>query len=86
MDLKSTLILFIIVFSIFLLLRSVNLWYWKINKSIELHEETNMLLTKIKDLLTPQNTSKSNVSITEQTSVNNPEVLNSIIDKLNSKR
>lgn len=85
MDLKSTLILFIIVISIFLLLRSVNLWYWKINKSIELHEETNMLLTKIKDLLTPQNTSKSNLSTTEQTSVNNPEVLNSIIDKLNSK-
>lgn len=37
----------ILIILFFLLLRSVNLWYWKINTLIKNQEETNKLLQKI---------------------------------------
>ncbi len=37
-------VIFVVVFWA---LREVNCWYWKINKRIELQEETNVLLKQI---------------------------------------
>ena len=37
----------VILFGLFLLLRELNCWYWKINRRIELQERTNDLLNKI---------------------------------------
>ncbi len=44
MDTASIIFLIIVVLIIFLLLREVNCWYWKINKRISLLEEQNQLL------------------------------------------
>lgn len=40
--------LFLFIF-IFLILRSVSLWYWQIDKRVELMEEQNKLLRKLVD-------------------------------------
>jgi hypothetical protein len=37
-------LILVIAFAIFLILRELNCWYWKINKRINLMEETNKLL------------------------------------------
>ena len=43
---------YILIFVVvFLLLREVNCWYWKINKRLQIEEENNDLLTKILDEL-----------------------------------
>ena len=84
LTLKSQLTLVVICFVIFLLLREVNLWYWKINRRIELQEETNRLL---KQMLENQNDKfevKKSQNINpnlEESSVNNPEVLEALIKK-----
>ena len=46
---------FVILFIIFLILREINCWYWKINRRIQISEETNMLLQKIEDHLSKGN-------------------------------
>lgn len=80
-------IFFIVFVIIFLIMREVNLWYFKINKKIELHEETNRLLK----LLVYEKVKKNNISIPnnissdEETNVNNPEVLRKIISNLDNK-
>lgn len=43
----ALLILGLIAFLIFLVCRSINCWYWKINRRVELLEEQNQLLSKI---------------------------------------
>jgi uncharacterized protein YqfA (UPF0365 family) len=80
-------VIIIVLLIIFLLLREVNLWYWKINKRIEIQEETNQLLKKILE-----NNSESKVikpekiiTTTEQTSVNDPAVLDELLKKLEKK-
>ena len=40
-------IMLLVLIAIFLILRELNCWYWKINKKIELQEKTNELLGKI---------------------------------------
>ena len=39
--------LIVVLFIIFLIIRELNCWYWKINKRIELTKQTNFLLEKI---------------------------------------
>jgi hypothetical protein len=54
MEYIGTLIIaFVIAFVIFLLLREVNCWYWKINKKISLLEENNQLLKSILSSVNP---------------------------------
>lgn len=82
---KSQLTFLVICFVVFLLLREVNLWYWKINRQIELQEETNRLLKQLlenpNDKFEVKHTKNIDPDI-EPTSVNNPEVLEALIKKL----
>ena len=80
-------IFFIIFVIIFLIMREVNLWYFKINKKIELHEETNRLLKQLVDEKVKRNniTIPNNISSEEETNVNDPEVLRKIISNLDNK-
>ena len=80
-------IFFIIFIIIFLIMREVNLWYFKINKKIELHEETNRLLKQLVDEKVKRNniTIPNNISSEEETNVNDPEVLRKIISNLDNK-
>jgi len=76
----------IVTIVIFLALREVNCWYWKINKKVKLQEETNDLLQKLID----QTQKKEAIALTaiestEQTSVNDPKVLEQLINKLGKK-
>ena len=68
-------------------MREVNLWYFKINKKIELHEETNRLLKQLVDEKVKRNniTIPNNISSEEETNVNDPEVLRKIISNLDNK-
>lgn len=84
----TQLIIFLIVFIvIFLIMREVNLWYFKINKKIELQEETNRLLKLLVNEKTKitESTIKNNFSAEEETNVNDPEVLRKIINNLDNK-
>jgi hypothetical protein len=42
-----TIIVLFVMIMVFLLLREVNCWYWKINKRVELMEEQNELLREL---------------------------------------
>lgn len=42
-----SIIAIVILFIIFMILRELNCWYWKINRRIELQSQTNELLKKI---------------------------------------
>jgi len=66
----------VILIGLFFLLRDLNLWYWKVNVRIEQQEETNMLLRK----LIPKEESK--ISSSNETSLNNPEVMDKLIENL----
>ena len=86
---KSLILFLVICFVIFLLLREVNLWYWKINRRIELQEETNRLLNKIIEGSNIKEELKKNKDITpsmESISVNNPEVLEELINRLKNNK
>jgi hypothetical protein len=88
LTLKSQLTLVVICFVIFLLLREVNLWYWKINRRIELQEETNRLLKQMLETPNDKYEVKHTKNIDpdiEPTSVNNPEVLEELINRLKNK-
>ena len=80
-------IFFIIFVIIFLIMREVNLWYFKINKKIELQEETNRLLKQLVEEKTKKNNTQipNNISSEEETNVNDPEVLRKIISNLDNK-
>lgn len=71
---------------LYFVLRELNCWYWKINKRIELQEETNRLLKKIIENNTKEVIiRKEDVSLTEQISVNNPKVMDDLIEKFKGK-
>jgi cell division protein FtsL len=77
---------FVVLFIVFLIMRKVNLWYFKINYKIELQEETNRLL---KQLVDERQKPQSPISLTnnlseDNTNVNDPEVLNTILERLNT--
>jgi hypothetical protein len=80
-------IFFIIFVIIFLIMREVNLWYFKINKKIELQEETNRLLKQLVEEKTKKNNTQipNNISSEEEMNVNDPEVLRKIINNLDNK-
>ena len=44
MDYSTIIAVIVILILIFLVLREVNCWYWKINERIELQKKTNKLL------------------------------------------
>ncbi|TRX25543.1 hypothetical protein FNW25_08910 [Flavobacterium franklandianum] len=68
-------------------MREVNLWYFKINKKIELQEETNRLLKQLVEEKTKKNNTQipNNISSEEEMNVNDPEVLRKIINNLDNK-
>jgi hypothetical protein len=69
----------------FFILRDVMLWYYKINKRIELQEETNRLLRILVEEKEPVSKKQKitiNPELEKQTDVNNPNVLKDIINNL----
>ena len=46
-SLSISLVILIILIVVFIILREVNCWYWKINKRIDLLEKQNLLIEKI---------------------------------------
>lgn len=46
-NLVPALLIIAIMILLFLLLREVVMWYWKINERIKLQKETNVLLAKL---------------------------------------
>lgn len=86
MNVTGLIVALIVSILLFFAMREINCWYWKINKKIELQEKTNELLEKLID----QNQRKESnpykpIESTEQTSLNDPEVLKELINKLNKK-
>jgi hypothetical protein len=49
----SAIVLIIVLVVLFLILREVNLWYWRINERVKLQEKTNSLLQQILDRIEP---------------------------------
>lgn len=86
-DLASLILILIVAIVLFLLLRAVNLWYWKINRRIELQEETNALLRKLveQEVKKEFKSSDPNFTSTEQTSLNDPKVLENLLKNLGEK-
>jgi len=85
MTLENYLFLLIISLSIFLIFREVFTWYWKINKQVQLQEETNRLLKELIEKSTKKVESKT-ININDnldKTSLNNPEVMEELLRKLN---
>jgi hypothetical protein len=86
MNVTGLIVTLIVMILLFLALREVNCWYWKINKKIELQEKTNELLQKLIDQNQKKEVNPNKlIESTEQTSLNDPEVLNELINKLNKK-
>lgn len=76
----------ILAIILYFLLRELNCWYWKVNKRIELQEETNALLKKILERQPkPEEPKKEVIGSLGQTSVNDMYVLKKVIDKLSDK-
>ena len=77
-----------IIIGIFFLARSINLWYFKINRRIELQEETNRLLKSLvnQNISSHENKNFSKTAFNNSESdVNNPETLNKLISEMNKK-
>ncbi|MFT3796494.1 hypothetical protein [Flavobacterium sp.] len=68
------LIIIAVNIGVFLIIRELILWYWKINKSIQLQEETNSLLRQI---LNSQTTTQPNQlnAISDKTELKTDEKL-----------
>jgi hypothetical protein len=87
----TLLIILVVGVLIFLLLREVNCWYWKVNRRIELQEETNDLLKKLVSKTEKKNETNEieNIHQTEigieQTNVNDPKVMEEIRKKYGNK-
>ncbi len=69
---------------IFIALREVNCWYWKINKRIELQEKTNYLLERLLANNEKKNANGKETN-TEQTSVNDPKVVEEMLKQYRNK-
>ena len=87
----TLLIVLVVGVLIFLLLREVNCWYWKVNRRIELQEETNDLLKKLVSKTEKKNETNETENIhqteigIEQTNVNDPKVMEEIRKKYGNK-
>lgn len=75
------LILFVFCMAIFLVIRELLLWYWKVNKQIALQEKTNMLLQQILD----QQNIKPAMKTLSSNGVNNGSLQDSPHQSLNEK-
>jgi preprotein translocase subunit SecF len=89
LTLTNVVIILVIGIILFFLLREVNCWYWKINRHIELQEETNILLKKIVEQTVDKNKVKEkelhSISV-EQTSVNDPTEFDKLIESIGRKK
>lgn len=86
MNVTGLIVTLIVTILLYLALREVNCWYWKINKNIELQEKTNELLQKLIDQNQRKEVNPNKlIESTEQTSLNDPEVLKELMNKLNKK-
>jgi hypothetical protein len=85
-ELLDLIVALVILFVFFLLIREIICWYYKINRSIELQEESIRLLKKLVDLNTPKTPEESNINLSSnERNVNDPEVMNKIIADLENK-
>jgi len=85
-ELLDMIAVLVILLVIFLLIREIICWYYKINRSIELQEESIRLLKKLVDLNTPKTPEVSNIKLSSnEGNVNDPEVMNKIIGDLEKK-
>ena len=79
-------IIFGIAVVLFFALREVNCWYWKINRHIELQEETNNLLQKLVDQSNKKETkAPETIGSTGITDLNDPNVMGQFMSKLGKK-
>ena len=76
-----------VLIGIFLIMREINIWYFKIDKRIQLQEETNRLLKQLVEKSADKKHFKNSHSQVneEESDVNNPEALQKIIEDLNSR-
>ena len=86
-ELLDMIAVLVILLVIFLLIREIICWYYKINRSIELQEESIRLLKKLVDLNTPKTPEVSNIKLSSnEGNVNDPEVMNKIIGDLEKNK
>ena len=85
-------IVLVVAFVLFLILRELNCWYWKINQRISLMEEQNLLLKKIFSNLVPSssneidsNPASNNVDTIESNKINLNNLVNDVFDNLSEK-
>ncbi len=81
-------IVLIVLIALFLILREVNCWYWKINRRIELMEEQNKLLNQLLNNPSPNKTNYSGNTNKTTTSNNNKseEIATGIKEKVRDKK
>ncbi|WP_146171815.1 hypothetical protein [Flavobacterium magnum] len=87
-SLAEIVIIVIIAIAAFVFLREVTTWYFKIEKRIELQNETNRLLNILVERSSPETTNQDYFETNpngEETDVNNPGELQKIISDLNKK-
>ncbi len=91
-DLGTSITYFLVMLGIlivvFLILREVICWYWKINRNIELQEEQNRLLKKLVQHFENTETSGKDTKNmhTQQTSVNDPKVMEEMLKKFSNDK
>jgi hypothetical protein len=78
-----------LIIAVFFLFREINLWYFKINESIELKKETNRLLQILVSQNTDRENSKSSIPSTPYTGpitdLNDPKALQDLLKKFENK-
>jgi hypothetical protein len=70
-----------VLFATFLLMRELNLWYWRINRIIEGQEESNRLLTKIAKILEP-NIQAEIKEMKPEENLNDPDVFDKLLERV----
>lgn len=83
----ALIIILVVAILLFFALREVNCWYWKINRQIELQHEIIDLLKKLNDHKENKEINPSEpVGPVEQTSLNDPEVMEQLLNQLNKRK
>ena len=86
MTLTTLLIVLVVGVLIFLALREVNCWYWKINRQISLQEETNYLLEKLLKQTSRTEADTVNQTTKKDKKIIDPSILSSEVTDLNDPK
>lgn len=80
-SLEIAILTLLIVIALFLLLRGLNNWYWKINERIRLQKETNKLLSKLVELNSIPEDEEKQLNPESQAGSNLKDIWDNIKDK-----